>query len=481
MTKKPNDPRPTGQVIGILVAAGILTIGAASPAQAETFVYSCVLSAEQVAPPTGSSAIGGGYFIIDTDLNTVSYRIAFTGLSGSETAAHIHGFASPGDAGGILHSLPLGNPKVGVWSYDEAQEPDILAGLAYVNIHSSAFPGGEIRGQITSLNASLDGEQESPPTGSTATGWGVFTVDTAANTLDYYIVFDGLSSTETAAHIHGFALQGSSGGVLHSLPLGSPKVGTWNYSEDQELGILTGLTYVNIHSANFPGGEIRGQIVPLVVPVDGEQEVPPTGSPAAGIGLLAFDLEADALGYDIRVAGLSGVETAAHIHGFAAPGENGGVLHSLPPGPRKVGVWTYGAGGEPGVLAGLTYINVHTEPVSGGEIRGQIVSFLDATTASSPEVEGPASLRLLANAPNPMRSSTRIRLAVARSTPARLVIYDVQGRVVRTLFRGVLSPGSHAIEWDGRDDRGRPVARGAYRYALHTPGRVVARGLSVLR
>ena len=47
---------------------------------------------------------------------------------------------------------------------------------------------------------------------------------------------------------------------------GSPKVGTWNYPQASEDALLSGRLYVNIHSATSPGGEIRGQIVPVVVP-----------------------------------------------------------------------------------------------------------------------------------------------------------------------------------------------------------------------
>jgi hypothetical protein len=111
------------------------------------------------------------------------------------------------------------------------------------------------------LRASLTEAQEVPPTGATATGEGWFLVDTAANTLTYNITNTALSSAETAAHIHGFAPAGVNAGVLYALPAGTPKTGVINYLESEEIGILTGQTYVNIHSASFPGGEIRGQIL----------------------------------------------------------------------------------------------------------------------------------------------------------------------------------------------------------------------------
>jgi len=328
-----------------------------------------MLTGAQETPPVASAAFGGGVFVIDKCANTLSYYIVFQGLT--ETAAHIHGFAGPGAAAGVVHALPAGNPKIGVWAYTDAQEPSILAGLTYVNIHTAANPGGEIRGQIVTHVAELDGAQETPPVASAAGGWGAFNIDTVTNTLSYYIVFGGVA--ETAAHIHGYAAHGAPAGVVHPLPAGSPKVGVWNYPEANERQILDGMTYVNIHSAANPGGEIRGQIVPIVAPIDGMQEVPANVTPGAGVGLHSLNRAADVLGFDIRHGSLMGMETAAHIHGFAPRGASAGVIFPLPsPATRKLGTWVYGAANEANLLAGLTYINIHSTFDAAGEIRGQI-------------------------------------------------------------------------------------------------------------
>jgi hypothetical protein len=382
---------------------------------------------------------------------------------------------------GVVHPLPAGNPKVGVWAYPAGDEANILAGLTYVNIHSGAFGGGEIRGQVVPLNASLDGAQEVPPVATGATGWGVFTIDLGANMLNYHIAFGGLSGAETAAHIHGTALHGTNAGVLEPLPLGSPKIGSWNYAEAQEADILAGKTYVNVHSAAFGGGEIRGQIVPVVIPLDGGQEVPPNASPGAGVGLIAIDTSADELGFDFRYAGLAGAETAAHIHGFAPPGMNAGVLQGLPLGPRKLGVWSYGAANETDVLDGLAYANVHTTAFGGGEIRGQIRGFWEKVPVGVEDVALLRPFRLAAGYPNPFRSATTIEFGLDEEMPVRLAVYDVQGRLVRTLLGGVTAPGAHPVVWDGRDDVGREIANGVYRVVLETPDGTAVQRLTLIR
>ncbi len=329
-----------------------------------------VLTGSQETTPTGSPAIGCATFVIDPVANTVSYYIVFSGLVGAETAAHIHGYSGPGANSSPKHTLPAGNPKVGVWNYAEADEPDILGGRAYVNIHSTVHGGGEIRGQIVTHFAQLDGAQETTPTGSPATGWAVFNADTAANTLSYHIVHNVVG--ETVAHLHGYAAHGGGAPPVHTLPPGSPKVGTWNYTESVEQAILDGMVYVNIHNATNPSGDIRGQVVRTVAPVDGTQEVPGNVTPGAGFGLISIDRVNDVLGYDIGHAGLIGAENNAHIHGFAVPGVSAGVLHPLALGARKLGAWNYAAGQEADILAGLTYINIHSTFDGSGEIRGQI-------------------------------------------------------------------------------------------------------------
>jgi hypothetical protein len=115
-------------------------------------------------------------------------------------------------------------------------------------------------------SALMDGAQETPPVATTATGFGSFVIDTAANTITYHIEFSGLTSAETAAHIHGFAPPGTPAGILFALPLGNPKIGTIQYNDPDEQNILAGLTYVNVHSSLFPNGEIRGQILATLPP-----------------------------------------------------------------------------------------------------------------------------------------------------------------------------------------------------------------------
>lgn len=257
---------------------GLAVLIMALPSQASAMAHlRASIDGASENPPSGSPGTGVGQFLIDTATNTLFYHISYTGLVGAETAAHIHGFAPPDSNAGVKHGLPAGNPKIGTWAYAESDEAGILAGRTYVNIHSTASPGGEIRGQIvvepsTDLVALIDPLQEVPPNPPSTIGIGVFSIDTAANILSFDIRYGTMTGTETAAHIHGPAPAGMIGGVLHTMPTGNPKIGTWNYPENRENDILTANTYVNIHSTFDAGGEIRGQIG-LTSPTVGVEEV----------------------------------------------------------------------------------------------------------------------------------------------------------------------------------------------------------------
>jgi hypothetical protein len=125
----------------------------AAPAQAQIVEMLARCDGAQETPPVPSQGRGIGVFSVNTVTGNVDYRITFIGLGSPETLAHVHGFAGPGTPAGILFTLPLGSPKCGSFTLTTAQVPQFLAGQTYVNIHTVAFGGGEIRGQISELES----------------------------------------------------------------------------------------------------------------------------------------------------------------------------------------------------------------------------------------------------------------------------------------------------------------------------------------
>jgi len=123
------------------------SLALASLAQAQLVYLQATLNATQEVPPTTSTATGLGCFTFDTSTNIISYNITFSGLVGTETAAHFH-TGNVGVNGPVIIVLPGGSPKIGTAPMTAAQAALLLAGGIYANIHSTVFPGGEIRGQL---------------------------------------------------------------------------------------------------------------------------------------------------------------------------------------------------------------------------------------------------------------------------------------------------------------------------------------------
>jgi hypothetical protein len=88
---------------------------------------------------------------------------------------------------------------------------------------------------------------------------------------------------------------------------------------------------------------------------------------------------------------------------------------------------------------------------------------------------------LLQNAPNPFNPSTTLRFTLPKASPVRLVLYDVTGRVVRTLVDGTYQPGAHSVVWDGLDRSGRACASEVYFYRLTTKQGVVTKRMVLVK
>jgi hypothetical protein len=124
------------------------------------------------------------------------------------------------------------------------------------------------------------------------------------------------------------------------------------------------------------------------------------------------------------------------------------------------------------------------DPDNQDTLISRVISWFDPPTAGVERKSDvhPGQLVLRQNQPNPFRSSTGISFAVpGGSRHAELVIYDVRGRVVRTLLSGVASAAESEVVWNGRDDRGAPVASGVYFCELSTDRATALRKMVLLK
>lgn len=110
------------------------------------------------------------------------------------------------------------------------------------------------------FTALLDGAQEVPPNSSPGRGVGIVVLGADEATARVSLTFSGLSSPQVAAHIHGFSVPGVNSPVIFPLPSGSFSDFQIALTPQQVRNLKAGLLYFNVHTQNFPGGEIRGQI-----------------------------------------------------------------------------------------------------------------------------------------------------------------------------------------------------------------------------
>jgi glucose/arabinose dehydrogenase/plastocyanin len=116
-----------------------------------------------------------------------------------------------------------------------------------------------------------------------------------------------------------------------------------------------------------------GETVDFVITLDGSQEVGPVETGASGSGTATLDLGTNLFSWDITFSDLEGTQTGAHFHGAAPYCVNAGVQIPLPLGSPIVGSEVLTEQQAENVLAGLWYVNIHTDLHPGGEIRGQVM------------------------------------------------------------------------------------------------------------
>ena len=120
--------------------------------QAAVFSLSGTISASQEVPTNSSQGTGSILGTFDDATNVLTWNITFSGLSGPATGMHFHGSSAPGVNAGVQVNIGaisgLTSPSAGSTTITPTQAAGLLSDLWYVNIHSSTFPGGEIRGQV---------------------------------------------------------------------------------------------------------------------------------------------------------------------------------------------------------------------------------------------------------------------------------------------------------------------------------------------
>lgn len=372
--------------VGVAIAAGVFAAsmlsscgGGGGGETSKVEFRHVTLSGAQENPSVTTAAFGTGFFSVDMETGAIGGAITTFGITAS--AAHIHQGAVGVNAPVIL---PLAQGPAGTWSVPAnsmltaSQLEGLKEGNLYVNVHSTANPGGEIRAQLGRevFYATLTGAQETPAVTTAASGTGRFVFDPATRVLAGSVTTTGI--TANAAHLHA-------GAVGVAAPVAIPMTGgpsDWSLpantvlTADQAVTLVNGNFYANVHSTANPAGEIRGQVfTPLrTATLTGAAEVPPVTTSATGT--CAFFANPFTKGVAGRSETTGVVGTAAHAH-RAVAGVAGPVV--IPQTSPSAGVWITAPGATisddllASFMKGDLYCNVHSAANPGGEIRGQLL------------------------------------------------------------------------------------------------------------
>jgi len=345
-----------------------------------------------------STAKGTAFAVLSTDMSTLTYQVTYNRLSSNFTASHFH------HSGGVT-AIPFvgatanGNTVAGTWTnITNKNIEDLMRGTVYINVHSSNFPGGEIRGYLKpaggiTMSINLDGAQAGNinVTGR-GTGWVV--IDSANARIKWNATVTGLTTKLTAAHFH-YA------GAVHATPFtDSSSSGTWSAVPDTVIRLfLKGDAYMNVHTSTNVGGEIRGTTkneteVFFTVAIDSAGTG--SSSTAKGTAFAVLSSDVSKLTYQVTYNRLSSNYTASHFH------HSGGVtaipfVGTTANGNTVASTWANLTNKNiEDVIRGKVYINIHSATSPGGEIRGYLTTAegigmsiaLDGAQAGIPSATG---------------------------------------------------------------------------------------------
>jgi hypothetical protein len=148
---------------------GLLLLAITSQSAADTVLFKADLAGSNQVPPSQTTGAGTVTATYDSATKRLSWKGSYSGLSGPATAAHLHGPAAAGAnarlvfwiseninqcaqgecrLNGDTKAQPLTSPFEGSATLTDSQAAELMTGMYYVNIHTNAYPRGEIRGQL---------------------------------------------------------------------------------------------------------------------------------------------------------------------------------------------------------------------------------------------------------------------------------------------------------------------------------------------
>ncbi len=370
----------------------LLLIAPKVSAQLPHLIFHAELKGAEQIPAVGTPARGLITIMYSPDRTKVSVTGLFVDMEGDITDVSLH-IGKTGETGDLIVDLmPLLNFRR---LYGEVEVPatllqNLLPDRVYATVSTNANPGGEIRGQFvceTDLDyrTVLTGAEVVPAASSSGFGFGGIHFPTGSDDVVVALLVDGLSGPITGAGIYSGS-PGENGILIHSLTqfflnFIQEKIELSELPADFFRNAREGKYYIQVNTAAYPNGELRGQVGFLgyftsFAPVNSAQAVPSTPSTGFGFSHNVLNATLDSLTSDVYISMITPV--AVEIR-KGTPGTMGILLETLEP-TSTPGVYskTYPLDADrlTAFAEGNLYVNVPTAAKPAGEIRGQMKNSL---------------------------------------------------------------------------------------------------------
>ncbi len=437
---------PAGEIRGQLLDA------AATPLRA-------VLSGRAEVPANNST--GFGTVLVELGINQAKVVGTFSNLStdlNTNVGAHLH-LGGLGENGGVAiplvitqeASLREGTFELANNTFDiTLDQAQALANLGmYVNVHSVGFPAGEVRGQVLPMELrAFEAYANRRPAGTESGGTGGLMGITNGSNLALAGSFENAASDFSGVvHLHEGAT-GSTGGVAIGL---NASIGSDNRSAtfstadnsvvmtpEQSAALFAGNLYWNIHTADSPAGELRGQMLisPNVAPGEALLTAPAEGAALDVSGnpntelTVTWDAATDGNGnlveYHWELAADEAFSTIAIRANVGTATQAVATFQALSDALDAAGV---------GV--GSTVTLFHRVVSSDGSLwtngpARSVVATRGVVTNNETNDVLPGSFTLLGNYPNPFNPTTTVRFDLPESAQVSIEVVDLLGRRVLT-------------------------------------------------
>ncbi|HEX8561923.1 MAG TPA: CHRD domain-containing protein [Flavobacterium sp.] len=402
-----------------------------------------------------SDAYGLGSFGLSMDNSALHFKVICQGLTGAITSAKLYSgtIGMVGVEVADLSSFISGKVITGSIAPSPSLLSSLLIGEVYLNITTAESPTGELRSQLINykgltFDGILNGSQMVPPVSTPAQGVCVIRFSPNLTTMYYDIVVDGVASTIDYSHLHigdfGQPYNSSSFQVDFTTSINGNRIsGTkTNISAINKDRLLKSNLALLIHTADYPQGEIRSQVVRyaregFTINMEGQQVVPAVASAAYGSGIVSVSRDQQNAHYNWVVGNLTAPPTDSHFKNNVV-GQNGAVIYHMGTAMTVVGN-NAAANGFWKSSDSTPFLNIHSAQFSAdsvyldvqnsafpdGEIRGQV---LDDYVTYSLANKKFSNFDLLVY-PNPSEGKITITMPGFQDSKAKIEVFDLLGRI----------------------------------------------------